>query len=163
MHNFLILMLTSRGCQLVKNFMSIWGGASLRQNFDIITERAAWELCRAAWNLYTNSAFALGPRKTAGDRSMSPNVDWTLQDTYSKMVVSCNEVYQKLKFSYVCVGVGESERVFRCKYLGLQNLRRRSSARLLNKWLIYKMKLSWRLTLMKESRATSVVRCLNGE
>jgi uncharacterized protein YbcC (UPF0753/DUF2309 family) len=26
--------------------------------------KAAWEACRATWNLGTNSAFALGPRET---------------------------------------------------------------------------------------------------
>jgi hypothetical protein len=32
--------------------------------FNVIIGRAAWEACSATWNLGTNSAFALGPRKT---------------------------------------------------------------------------------------------------
>jgi hypothetical protein len=32
--------------------------------FNVIIGRAAWEACSATWNLVTNSAFALGPRKT---------------------------------------------------------------------------------------------------
>jgi hypothetical protein len=31
---------------------------------NVAIERAAWEACSATWNLITNSAFALGPRKT---------------------------------------------------------------------------------------------------
>jgi hypothetical protein len=32
--------------------------------FIVTIGRAAWEACSATWNLGTNSAFALGPRKT---------------------------------------------------------------------------------------------------
>jgi hypothetical protein len=32
--------------------------------FNVTIGRAAWEACSAMWNLGTNSAFALGPRKT---------------------------------------------------------------------------------------------------
>jgi hypothetical protein len=32
--------------------------------FNVTIERATWETCSAMWNLSTNSAFALGPRKT---------------------------------------------------------------------------------------------------
>jgi hypothetical protein len=43
----------------------IWGGgATLGRNFDVNIERAVWEACSATWNLGTNLAFALGPRKT---------------------------------------------------------------------------------------------------
>jgi hypothetical protein len=31
---------------------------------NIIIGRAAWEACSAMWNLGTNTAFVLGPRKT---------------------------------------------------------------------------------------------------
>jgi hypothetical protein len=31
--------------------------------FNVTIGRAAWEACSATWNLGTNSAFALGPRK----------------------------------------------------------------------------------------------------
>jgi hypothetical protein len=34
------------------------------RNFNITIGRAAWEACSATWNLGTNWAFALGPRKT---------------------------------------------------------------------------------------------------
>jgi hypothetical protein len=34
---------------------------------NITIGRAAWEACSATWNLGTNSAFALGPRKTTGN------------------------------------------------------------------------------------------------
>jgi hypothetical protein len=36
----------------------------LDENFEITMGRAACEAYRATWNLGTNSAFALGPRKT---------------------------------------------------------------------------------------------------
>jgi hypothetical protein len=36
----------------------------LGRNFDITNRRAACEACSATWNLGTNSAFALGSRKT---------------------------------------------------------------------------------------------------
>jgi hypothetical protein len=36
----------------------------LGRNFDITNGRAACEASRATWNLGTNSAFALGSRKT---------------------------------------------------------------------------------------------------
>jgi hypothetical protein len=32
--------------------------------FNVTIGRAAWEACGATWNLCTNSAFALEPRKT---------------------------------------------------------------------------------------------------
>jgi hypothetical protein len=32
--------------------------------FNVTIGKAAWEACNATWNLGTNSAFALGPRKT---------------------------------------------------------------------------------------------------
>jgi hypothetical protein len=38
--------------------------AALDENFEITIGRAACEVYRAKWNLGTNSAFALGPRKT---------------------------------------------------------------------------------------------------
>jgi hypothetical protein len=34
------------------------------ENFKVTIGRAAWEGCSATWNLGTNSAFALVPRKT---------------------------------------------------------------------------------------------------
>jgi hypothetical protein len=41
---------------------------------------AAWEACSATWNLGTNSAFALGPRKTlielAGRRTLRMQTDF---------------------------------------------------------------------------------------
>jgi hypothetical protein len=37
---------------------------TLGRNFSVTIGRAAWEACSATWNLGTNSAFALGPRKT---------------------------------------------------------------------------------------------------
>jgi hypothetical protein len=37
---------------------------SAEQNFNVTIGRAAWGACSATWNLGTNSAFALGPRKT---------------------------------------------------------------------------------------------------
>jgi hypothetical protein len=40
------------------------GGAILGRNFDITNGRAACEACSATRDLGTNSAFALGPRKT---------------------------------------------------------------------------------------------------
>jgi hypothetical protein len=43
--------------------MLIWG-ATFGRNFDVNIGRAAWQTCSATWNLGTNSAFALGPRKT---------------------------------------------------------------------------------------------------
>jgi hypothetical protein len=47
------------------NFKVIeFGGAALERNFNVTVERAAWEAYNATWNLGTNSAFALGPRKT---------------------------------------------------------------------------------------------------
>jgi hypothetical protein len=33
-------------------------------NFEVTMLRAACEACRATWDLCTNSAFSLGPRKT---------------------------------------------------------------------------------------------------
>jgi hypothetical protein len=38
--------------------------ATLGRNFKVTIVRAAWEVCSATWNLGTNSAFALGRRKT---------------------------------------------------------------------------------------------------
>jgi hypothetical protein len=49
-----------------------------------IIRKAAWEACSATWNLGTNSAFALGPRKTTenlvqiGRSQDLPNADWLL-------------------------------------------------------------------------------------
>jgi hypothetical protein len=46
--------------------------------------RAAWEACSTTWNFGTNSAFALGPRKTTGNldrigRSQDlPDANWLL-------------------------------------------------------------------------------------
>jgi hypothetical protein len=40
--------------------------------FNVTIGRAAWEACSATWNLGTNSAFALGPRKT------TENLDWVV-------------------------------------------------------------------------------------
>jgi hypothetical protein len=37
---------------------------TLGRNFNITVGRATWEACSAAWNLGTNSALAVGPRKT---------------------------------------------------------------------------------------------------
>jgi hypothetical protein len=47
-------------------FLALGGGLTdcVRRNFEITIGRAACEACRATWNLGTNSAFALGPRKT---------------------------------------------------------------------------------------------------
>jgi hypothetical protein len=39
-------------------------GAILGRNFDVTIWRAACEACSATWNLGTNSASALGSRKT---------------------------------------------------------------------------------------------------
>jgi hypothetical protein len=39
-------------------------GCVRAKHFEITVGRAACEACRATWNLGTNSAFALGPRKT---------------------------------------------------------------------------------------------------
>jgi hypothetical protein len=46
-----------------KILMLVWG-ATFGQNFDIKIGRAAREAPSAIWNLGTNSAFAVGPRKT---------------------------------------------------------------------------------------------------
>jgi hypothetical protein len=35
--------------------------------FNVTIGRAAWEACSATWNLGTNSAFALGSKKTTGN------------------------------------------------------------------------------------------------
>jgi hypothetical protein len=40
------------------------GRTSLGRNSNVTIGRAACEACNAIWNLGTNSAFALGPRKT---------------------------------------------------------------------------------------------------
>jgi uncharacterized protein YbcC (UPF0753/DUF2309 family) len=37
---------------------------SVGESFNVIIGKAAWEACSATWNLDTNSAFTLGPRKT---------------------------------------------------------------------------------------------------
>jgi hypothetical protein len=49
-----------KGCIIVKYI----GRAILGRNFDVTIGRAACEASSATWNLGTNSAFALGPRKT---------------------------------------------------------------------------------------------------
>jgi hypothetical protein len=52
--------------------------------FNVTIGRAAWEPCSATWNLGTNSAFALGPRKTAenldgvGRSQDLPDANWPL-------------------------------------------------------------------------------------
>jgi hypothetical protein len=38
--------------------------ATLGRNFSVTVGRAPWEACSATWNLGTNSALALRPRKT---------------------------------------------------------------------------------------------------
>jgi hypothetical protein len=61
----------------------IWG-ATLGRNFYVNIGRAAWEACSATWNLGTNSAFALGPRKITenldrvGWSQDLPNAYWLL-------------------------------------------------------------------------------------
>jgi hypothetical protein len=51
---------------------------------NITIGRAAWEACSSTWNLGTNSAFALGPRKTTeylhrvGRSQDVPNANWLL-------------------------------------------------------------------------------------
>jgi hypothetical protein len=40
------------------------GGLHRGEIFNVTIGRAACEACSATWNLSTNSAFALGPRKT---------------------------------------------------------------------------------------------------
>jgi hypothetical protein len=48
--------------------------------FNVIIGRAAWEASSVTWNLVTNSAFALGPRKTlielAGRRTFRMQIDF---------------------------------------------------------------------------------------
>jgi hypothetical protein len=58
---FLILILKWGRC-FWRNYVN--NGATLGLNFDISVGRAALKACGATWNLGTNSAFALGPRKT---------------------------------------------------------------------------------------------------
>jgi hypothetical protein len=54
------------------------------ENFNVTIGRVAWEACCATWNLGTNSAFALGPRKTmenldrVGQLQDLPDANWLL-------------------------------------------------------------------------------------
>jgi hypothetical protein len=55
-------------------FLRLGGGGyrgALDANFEFTIGRAACEAYRATWNLGTNSAFALGPRKTTENMSTS--------------------------------------------------------------------------------------------
>jgi hypothetical protein len=57
---------------------------SAGRNFNATIGRAEWEACSATWNLGTNSAFSLGPRKTTENldrvsRSQDlPDTNWLL-------------------------------------------------------------------------------------
>jgi hypothetical protein len=85
----LILISTSEGCIRVQYWFKI-RRTSLRRNFNVTIRRAAYEACLATWNLGTNSAFDLGPRKTtenldrvgsSQDTGPSPDANW-LQASY---------------------------------------------------------------------------------
>jgi hypothetical protein len=69
------------------HWSEIWpniGRATLGRNFDVTIGRAAYEACSATWNLCTNSAFALGSRKTTenldrvGRSQDLPDLNWLL-------------------------------------------------------------------------------------
>jgi hypothetical protein len=57
-----ILISRWRGC--ISKIGAKVGRAILGRNFDVTIGRAACKTCSATWNLRTNSAFALGSRKT---------------------------------------------------------------------------------------------------
>jgi hypothetical protein len=68
----------------LKIFNSISGGVHWGEIFPVTIGRVAWEVYSATWNLGTNSAFALGPRKTTenlhrdGRSQDLPDANWLL-------------------------------------------------------------------------------------
>jgi hypothetical protein len=67
-----------------EKFSSTSGGVHWSEIVGVAIGRAAWEACSATWNLGTNSAFALGPRKTMenldriGRSQDLPDANWLL-------------------------------------------------------------------------------------
>jgi hypothetical protein len=72
-----------RGC-IWTNFKLTLGGVHSGEIFNVTIRRAACEACSPTWNLGTDSAFALGPRKTTenldrvGRSQNLPDANWLL-------------------------------------------------------------------------------------
>jgi hypothetical protein len=65
--------------------------------------RAAWEACSATWNLGTNSAFALGPRKTTENplRILLTEARWRDADPVENTNSACNRIVCTLRCTSV--------------------------------------------------------------
>jgi hypothetical protein len=87
----------------------IWSNiarAILGRNFGVTIWRAAWEACSATWNLGTNSAFALGSRKTTenldrvGRSQDLPDANWLLASSPTLNTRSLTSVLSRYFFIF---------------------------------------------------------------